>query len=91
VVGVAVGSRNTCYRAARYGLTRTGLAPVGLHQLSLAPSEIQASRAPFLFAMPKVDKTKAGTRNLDKEVGQWECLEYGKVASVFINKAEETV
>ena len=53
--------------------------------------EIQASRAPFLFAMPKVDKTKAGTRNLDKEIGQWECLEYGKVASVFINKAEETV
>jgi hypothetical protein len=29
--------------------------------------------------------------NLDKEVGQWECLEYGKVASVFIKKAEETV
>src|SRR5271163_2921648 len=41
---VNVGSRNTCYRAARYGLTRTGLAPVGLHQLLLAPSEIQASR-----------------------------------------------
>src|SRR6202166_1827396 len=39
VAGVTVGSRNTCYRAARYGLTRTGLAPVGLHQLSLAPSE----------------------------------------------------
>jgi hypothetical protein len=44
VAGVTVGSRNTCYRAARYGLTRTGLSPVGLHQLSLAPSEIQASR-----------------------------------------------
>jgi len=43
VAGVTVGSRNTCYRAARCGLTRTGLAPVGLHQLSLAPSEIQAS------------------------------------------------
>src|SRR5215471_6535564 len=42
VAGVTVGSRNTCYRAARYGLTRTGLAPVGLHQLLLAPSEIQA-------------------------------------------------
>jgi hypothetical protein len=41
VAGVTVGSRNTCYRAARYGLTRTGLAPVGLHQLLLAPSEIQ--------------------------------------------------
>src|SRR6201987_6051117 len=44
VAGVTVGSRNTCYRAARYGLTRTGLAPVGLHQLLLAPSEIQATR-----------------------------------------------
>ena len=43
VAGVTVGSRNTCYRPARYGLTRTGLAPVGLHQLLLAPSEIQAS------------------------------------------------
>jgi hypothetical protein len=43
LAGVTVGSRNTCYRAARYGLTRTGLAPVGLHQLLLAPSEIQAS------------------------------------------------
>jgi hypothetical protein len=42
VAGVTVGSRNTCYRAARYGLTRTGLAPVGLHQLLLAPSEIRA-------------------------------------------------
>jgi len=42
VAGVTVGSRNTCYRAARYGLTRTGLAPVGLRQLLLAPSEIQA-------------------------------------------------
>jgi hypothetical protein len=40
VAGVTVGSRNTCYRAARYGLTRTGLAPVGLHQLLLAPPEI---------------------------------------------------
>src|SRR5580658_10334593 len=40
VAGVTVGSRNTCYRAARYGLTRTGLAPVGLHQLLLAPSDI---------------------------------------------------
>jgi len=40
VAGVTVGSRNTCYQAARYGLTRTGLSPVGLHQLSLAPSEI---------------------------------------------------
>ena len=39
VAGVTVGSRNTCYRAARYGLTRTGLSPVGLHQLSLAPSQ----------------------------------------------------
>ena len=29
------------YRAARYGLTRTGLSPVGLRQLLLAPSEIQ--------------------------------------------------
>jgi len=45
VAGVTVGSRNTCYRAARYGLTRTGLAPVGLRQLLLAPSEIQASAA----------------------------------------------
>ena len=34
---------------------------------------------------------KAGARNLDKEIGHWECLEYGKVASVFINKTEETV
>ena len=42
MAGVTVGSRNTCYRAARYGLTRTGLAPVGLHQLLLAPSEIRA-------------------------------------------------
>jgi alpha-ketoglutarate-dependent sulfate ester dioxygenase len=42
VADVTVGSRNTCYRAARCGLTRTGLAPVGLHQLLLAPSEIQA-------------------------------------------------
>jgi len=45
VAGVTVGSRNTCYRAARYGLTRTGLAPVGLRQLLLAPSEIQAREA----------------------------------------------
>jgi hypothetical protein len=42
VAGVTVGSRNTCYRAARYGLTRTGFAPVRLHQLLLAPSEIEA-------------------------------------------------
>ena len=40
MAGVTVGSRNTCYRAARCGLTRTGLAPVGLHQLLLAPSEV---------------------------------------------------
>jgi hypothetical protein len=26
-----------CYRAARYGLTRAGPSPAGLHQLSLAP------------------------------------------------------
>jgi hypothetical protein len=38
VAAVAVGSRNTHYRAARYGLTRTGLSPVGLRQLLLAPS-----------------------------------------------------
>ena len=43
MAGVTVGSRNTCYQAARYGLTRTGLSPVGLHQLLLAPSEILAS------------------------------------------------
>jgi hypothetical protein len=43
VAGVTVGSRNTCYRAARYGLTRAGLSPAGPHQLLLAPSEIQAS------------------------------------------------
>ena len=43
VAGVTVGSRNTCYRAARFGLTRTGLAPVGLHQLLLAPSETRAA------------------------------------------------
>jgi hypothetical protein len=36
---VAVGSRNTRYRAVRYDLTRTGLSPAGLHQLWLAPSE----------------------------------------------------
>jgi len=42
VAAVTVGSRNTRYRAARYGLTQTGLSPVGLHQLWLAPSEIQA-------------------------------------------------
>src|SRR6202051_4246397 len=47
VAGVTVGSRNTCYRASRYGLTRTGLAPVGLHQLSLAPSESWVSRFPL--------------------------------------------
>jgi hypothetical protein len=43
VAVVTSGSRNTCYRATRYGLTRTGLAPVGLHQLLLAPSEIHSS------------------------------------------------
>ena len=43
VAGVAVGSRNTHYRAARYGLTQTGLSPVGMHQLWLALSEIEAS------------------------------------------------
>jgi hypothetical protein len=42
VAAVTVGSRNTCYRAASYGLTRTGLAPAGLHQLLLAPSEMRA-------------------------------------------------
>jgi hypothetical protein len=36
----------------RYGLTRTGLAPVGLHQLSLAPSEIQGSRQVKEFVYP---------------------------------------
>ena len=46
MAGVTVGSRNTCYQAARYGLTWTGLSPVGLHQLLLAPSEIQASNQP---------------------------------------------
>jgi hypothetical protein len=51
VAGVTVGSRNTCYRAARYGLTRTGLAPVGLHQLLLAPSEIGASGLKFESTM----------------------------------------
>ena len=44
IVAVTVGSRNTRYRAARHGLTRTGLSPVGPHQLWLALSEIQASR-----------------------------------------------
>src|SRR6266705_5129360 len=39
VAAVTVGSRNTHYRAARYGLTRAGLSPAGLHQLLLAPSE----------------------------------------------------
>ena len=38
VAGVTVGSRNTCYRAARCGLTEASLPPAGLHQLSLAPS-----------------------------------------------------
>jgi hypothetical protein len=33
VAGVTVGSRNTCYRTARYGLTRAGLSPAGLHLL----------------------------------------------------------
>jgi len=47
VAGVAVGSRNTCYRAARYGPTRTGLSPVGLHQLSLAPSECRVKASPM--------------------------------------------
>jgi hypothetical protein len=42
VAAVAVGSRNTHYRAARYGITRTGLSPVGLRQLLLAPSNIRA-------------------------------------------------
>jgi len=46
VAAVTVGSRNTRYRAARYGLTQTGLSPVGLHQLWLAPSEIQAKPLP---------------------------------------------
>src|SRR5262249_36488908 len=32
VAVVTAGSRNTHYRAARYGLTRTGLAPAGLRQ-----------------------------------------------------------
>lgn len=45
VAGVTVGSRNTCYRAARCGLTEASLPPAGLHQLSLAPSEIQARLA----------------------------------------------
>jgi CheY-like chemotaxis protein len=40
VAGVTVGSRNTYYRAARYGLTRAGLSPAGLHQLLWAPSEM---------------------------------------------------
>jgi hypothetical protein len=35
VAAVAVGSRNTHYRAARYGPTQTGLPPVGLRQLFL--------------------------------------------------------
>jgi hypothetical protein len=39
----AHSSRNTCYRAASYGLTRAGLSPAGLHQLSLAPSETWAN------------------------------------------------
>ena len=42
MAAVAVGSRNTHYWAPRYGLTQTGLPPVGLHQLSLAPSEMKA-------------------------------------------------
>ena len=32
VAVVAAGSRRTHYRAARYGLARTGFSPVGLHQ-----------------------------------------------------------
>src|SRR5262249_2362376 len=32
VAVVTAGSRNTHYRAARYGLTRTGLSPAGLRQ-----------------------------------------------------------
>jgi hypothetical protein len=34
---------------------------------------IMIELVPFLFAMPKAGKTKAGTLNLDKEVWQWEC------------------
>jgi len=43
VAGVAVGSGNTHYQAARHGLTQTGLPPVAMHQLWLAPSERRAS------------------------------------------------
>ena len=60
MAGVTVGSRNTCYRAARYGLTRTGLAPVGLHQLLLAPSESSA----------KGDKGNQGEKGPQGERGQ---------------------
>ncbi len=37
VAGVAAGSRNTRYQAARYGLTRAGLPPAGSRQLPGAP------------------------------------------------------
>jgi hypothetical protein len=46
VAAVAVGSRNTRYRAVRHDLTRTGLSPAGLHQLWLAPSAIWAKDLP---------------------------------------------
>jgi N-carbamoyl-D-amino-acid hydrolase len=48
VAGVAVGSRNTHYWAARYGLTQTGLPPVGMHQLWLAPSVMLGYNTPSL-------------------------------------------
>jgi hypothetical protein len=67
VAGVAVGSRNTCYRAARYGPTRTGLSPVGLHQLSLAPSECRVKASPMARQQEK--KLAAVTTGSAKSTG----------------------
>src|SRR6516162_5991466 len=67
VAGVTVGSRNTCYRVARYGLTRTGLAPVGLHQLLLAPSESWAAER-RTHSIPRSHRSSLIPRHSDSTV-----------------------
>ena len=68
MAAVTVGSRNTRYRAARYGLTQTGLSPVGLHQLWLAPSEIQANGR--RLAVTEDHNSRDGTPQEARCVGQ---------------------
>src|SRR5262245_25508014 len=79
VAVVTAGSRNTHYRATRYGLTRTGLAPVGPRQpywrLRYCGHGVEAVRV-GLRGQPQGRRSVqriAANRTRHSEIDPWSC------------------